>query len=66
MLKLVPQPQKIEKLSDETFSIKTIKLGKNDLSNNAIEDFISFCSFPASEKENIIFKADNSLCNEEY
>ena len=66
MLKLVPQPQKIEKLSDETFSISKITLGKNDLSNNAIEDFISFCSLPASEKENILFISDNTLCDEEY
>ncbi|MDE5605288.1 MAG: beta-N-acetylhexosaminidase [Eubacterium sp.] len=66
MLKLIPQPQKIEKLSDETFSITTITLGKNDLSNNAVEDFLSFCSLPASETENIIFISDCSLCEEEY
>ncbi|MDE5995358.1 MAG: beta-N-acetylhexosaminidase, partial [Eubacterium sp.] len=63
---LIPQPQKIEKLSDETFSITAITLGRNDLSNNAIEDFLAFCSLPASEKENIIFKTDDSLSDEEY
>ena len=66
MLKLIPQPQEIEKLSDKTFSITKITLGKNNLSNNAVEDFLSFCSLPASETENIIFISDCSLCEEEY
>ena len=66
MLKLIPQPQKIEKLSDELFSFTSITLGENNLNNNAVEDFILFCSLPASEKENVIFISDSSLNDEEY
>ena len=43
MLKLIPQPQKIEKISDKTFSFTNIKLGTNDLSVEAQEEFISSC-----------------------
>ncbi|MDE5670320.1 MAG: beta-N-acetylhexosaminidase, partial [Eubacterium sp.] len=66
MLTLIPQPQKIEKLSSKTFSLSAIKLGNNDLSKEAKEDFISFCSLSLGEKENIIFKTDTALSNEEY
>ncbi len=66
MLKLIPQPQRIEKLSDKLFSISAIKLGKNNLCKEASEDFLLFCALPNSQKENIIFITDHSLHNEEY
>ena len=56
MLKLIPQPQKIEKISDKTFSFTNIKLGTNDLSVEAQEEFISSCSLPFSKRNNHIFK----------
>ncbi len=66
MLKLIPQPQKIEKISDKTFSFTNIKLGTNDLSVEAQEEFISSCSLPLSKSETIIFKTNTALSDEEY
>lgn len=66
MLKLIPQPQKIEKISDKTFSFTNIKLGTSDLSVEAQEEFISSCSLPFSKSETIIFKTNTALSDEEY
>ncbi len=66
MLKLIPQPQKIEKISYKTFSFTNIKLGTNDLSVEAQEEFISSCSLPFSKSETIIFKTNTALSDEEY
>lgn len=66
MLKLVPQPTKIEKLSEKEFLFEHFSLGNNSLNREAVKDFIQFCSFTESKEENIIFKTDKSLSEEEY
>ena len=60
MLKLVPQPTKIEKLSEKEFLFEHFSLGNNSLNREAVKDFIQFCSFTESKEENIIFKTDKS------
>lgn len=66
MLKLIPQPQKIELLSEKTYSVKQISPGNSLLGTEAIEDFISFCKLNQSANNNIVFYEDSSLEDEEY
>ena len=65
MLKLIPQPQIMDVQENTKMNISHISLGKNLLSQEAIEDFLSFCNMPEGE-ENIIFESDESLDEEEY
>ena len=65
MLKLIPQPQIMDVEENTKMNIGHISLGENLLSQEAIEDFLSFCNMPEGE-ENIIFESDESLGEEEY
>ncbi|MCD7796428.1 MAG: beta-N-acetylhexosaminidase [Clostridiales bacterium] len=65
MIKLVPQVDEIKIIGEEKFAFTHISLGKNMLSQNAIDDFVSFCRLPSGD-ENIVFANDNSLCDGEY
>lgn len=65
MLKLIPKPKKINIIGNETVVINHIALGENLLSQNAADDFISFCNMPTGDA-NIIFKLDSAMKDEEY
>lgn len=66
MLNLVPQPCKIEKISDESFALNHIAIGENCLlKKEVIDNFLSFCSLPSGEM-NIAFEVSSSFEEEEY
>lgn len=65
-MKIIPAPQKIEKLSENIFELKSIKLSKNHLSKEAVQNFLSFTDMKQPENENIIFETDASLSEEKY
>lgn len=65
MLKLIPQPRKIDYKSRKKIPLSHIALGENQLSPQAQENFLDFCHMPGGEP-NIIFETDSSLGEEEY
>lgn len=65
-MKLIPQPKNITELSKSIFELNSFKLGKNNLSAEAVKDFQSFLNTEQSQKENIIFKFNADLADEEY
>lgn len=64
-MNVIPQPSKITTTENHGFNLSHISLGNNSLSREAQEDFVSFCKLPNGE-ENIIFKHDETLDEEEY
>lgn len=65
-MKIIPQPQSIEERSKNIFDFSSLKLAGNNLSTEAINDFLSFANMKQAEKENIIFKNNSKLSDEEY
>lgn len=61
----IPQPQSVTLDENRRFKLTSLSLGENLLSSEAQEDFLSFCAM-SEGKENIIFKTDPSLGEEEY
>lgn len=65
MMNLIPQPQKVEEISNDFVKINHITLGENLLSRIAADNFLSFFNMPQGEP-NIIFELDKSFDEEEY
>lgn len=65
MLKLIPQPMKIEYISQEKFPLEHISLGENLISSVAQDEFLKFCGMPGGDA-NIIFETDSTLQEEAY
>lgn len=67
MLKLIPSVSSI-KINDGSLELNQILLDKNRLSQNAVDDFLSFCGERAvkSGQSNIFFANDSELETEAY
>ncbi len=68
-IKLIPQPQKVELLSDSVINVKSLNLGENCLSSEAINDFVLFLKsvgISVGDGAAVEFVNDASLGKEEY
>lgn len=65
-MKTIPQPKSFTELSKNIFDFQGFKIGKNSLNEIVNEDFVSFLNFEQSQEENIIFRNDSDLSDEEY
>lgn len=64
-IKIIPEPKQVKITDDNKIALTHISLGENLLSREAADDFLSFCNLPDGE-ENIVFKTDPTMSEEEY